>query len=190
MKKIIMLGLVFAVMFGICSVQTVNAANTDNSVVKEAIQKYKDKNYIGCISDLKQYTEKASATAVAWYYLGSSYMNIAMQQEAYEAYDKVIALNSVPKLTSYAIQAELCMQDKENCKYKDFTTDEIKQLKANPMEFLKEYAAKQVPQGKDPQTEDIEKLIKGMYPNNMNPKVMEFIQQERTKIRQNQINSK
>lgn len=188
MKKILLLGIVFTIMAGWFGAVTASAA-TDNTLIKEAIRKYKAKNYIGCISDLKMYTENDQYNAVAWYYLGNSYMNIAMQQEAYAAYDKVIELNTVPKLTSYSIQAELCMQNAANCKYQNFTKEEIKLLKANPTEFLQTYAQRQLAPQKDPETEDIELLIKGTYSNNIHPKAMEFIQQERTKIKQNQINA-
>ena len=147
-----------------------------------------DKNYIGCISDLRQYVEYDRSNAVAWYYLGSSYMNIAMRDEAFEAYENVISLNTVPKLTSYAIQAELCMQNTENCEYKNFTKDEIKQLKSNPTQFLAEYAAKQVEPKKTPEVQDIEKLIHGGYGSTVHPNAGRFIEQERMKIKQNTIN--
>ena len=127
--------------------------------------------------------------AVAWYYLGSAYMNIAMKQEAFDAYEKVIALNTVPKLTSYSIQAELCMQDPNNCRYRNFTNEEIKQLKANPVEFIRTYETNRNIQTTDPETKEIEALIQGgNYGTRVHPSAQEFINQERTKIRQSQIN--
>ena len=191
MKKILMLGLILTVIINFCVIQQAESAETANQqMIKDAIAKYKDKNYIGCISDLKMYTDKDTSNAVAWYYLGNSYMNIAMQQEAYAAFDKVIALNTVPKLTSYSIQAELCMQNKDNCNYKDFTYEEINQLKKDPMSFLHAYKAKQVLPKKDAETEDIERLINGGYPQNIHPSALNFIQQERSNIKATQINEK
>ena len=211
MKKILMIGLVIFMTGYVSSanadttVKTLNynpAPNSDSFLIntttlyrndaeiREAIKKYKAKNFAGCISDLKIYTSKDPSSAIAWYYLGNSYMNIAMLQDAYAAYDKVIALNTVPKLTSYAIQAELCMQNKENCQYKDFTKEEIKALKANPTGFLQAYKEKQVAPQKDPRDEEIEKLIKGGYPYNIHPKAKEFIDQEKTRIKQTQINDR
>ncbi len=191
MKRILMSGLVLLLIMNFCSIQQSFAADTvNNQMIKDAIAKYKEKNYIGCISDLKMYTDKDTSNAVAWYYLGSSYMNIAMQQEAYAAFDKVISLNTVPKLTSYSIQAELCMQNKDNCSYKDFTYEEIKELKKDPMTFLQAYKAKQVVPQKDAQTEEIERLINGGYASNIHPKALQFINQERTNIKQTQINEK
>ncbi len=173
-------------------IQPVNAAEStaknDSGTVKNAIKKYKDKNYVGCISDLKIYTEQDPKSSIAWYYLGNAYMNIAMNEEAFEAFDKVIELNDVPKLTSYSIQAELCMKDKVNCSYKDFTKDEIKSLKADPQGFLQAYNAKKAVPKVDAQSQEIEKLINGSYPNNIHPSAMQFINQEKTKIKQTKIN--
>ena len=187
MKKIMMLGLVLTVIIGF-SVQQVFAA-VNNAMIREAINKYKAKNYVGCISDLRLYTSEDNSNAVAWYYLGSAYMNIAMQQEAFAAYDKVIALNTVPKLTSYAIQAELCMQNPSNCRYQNFTNEEIKQLKANPVGFLQSYEASKNVQTNDPETKEIEALIQsGGYGSSIHRDARAFIDQERTKIKQSQIN--
>ncbi len=193
MKKIFLLGLVFTFMFGFCSIAQASVEDTEekisnNAIIKEAITKYKDKNYIGCISDLRLYTEKDPSNAVAWYYLGSSYMNVAMKQEAHAAYEKVISLNSVPKLTSYSIQAEICMENPQRCKYQDFTNDEIKKLRANPNEFLEQYFAKQNNTTKDADTVEIEKLIKGNYYNNIHPTAKKFIDDEKTRMKQNEIN--
>ncbi len=188
MKKSLMLGLIIMVTLGFCGINNAFAA-VNNGMIKSAINKYKAKNYVGCISDLRMYTDEDKMNAVAWYYLGSAYMNISMKQEAYDAYERVIALNTVPKLTSYAIQAELCMQDSSNCRYRNFTNEEIKQLRANPLEFMKTYEANRNIQTIDPETKEIEALINsGTYGSRVHPSAQEFINQERTKIRQSQIN--
>lgn len=188
MKKGFVLGLVCFTVISICGIQLAFAS--DSSVITGAIEKYKKKNYLGCISDLNLFTEKDTTNAVAWYYLGSAYMNISMNTEAHAAFEKVIELNTVPKLTSYAIQAELCMESKEKCKYENFTLAEIKKLKADPTNFLKEYFEKknEVVE-KDPQTVQIENLIKGSYANHIHPDAQEFIRQERLKMKQNEINA-
>ena len=143
MKKLLICALIMSVISIFCFAPDTKAAENDKQVIKEAIAKYKAKNYLGCISDLKMYTAKETNNAVAWYYLGTSYMNIAMLGEAQDAFDKVIELNTVPQLTSYSIQAKLCMENQEKCKYQDFTYDEIKQLKSDPVKFLDSFLAKQ-----------------------------------------------
>jgi tetratricopeptide (TPR) repeat protein len=134
------------------------------------------------------YTEKDPSNAVAWYYLGNAYMNIAMKQDAHNAYEKVIALNTVPKLTSYSIQAELCMENSAKCKYQDFTSDEIKKLKADPSGFLQAYFANMNATTKDQNVVEIENLINGSYGQNIHPSALEFIRQEEAKMKQNEIN--
>lgn len=198
MKKIFILGLVFSLILTANSFQYVFSAENDSKVVnesdakviKEAIKKYKEKNYVGCISDLRLYTEKDPSNAVAWYYLGNSYMNISMKPDAHAAFEKVIALNTVPKLTSYSIQAQICMENVTKCEYRNFTYEEIKQLKANPTSFMDEYFSKlNTKPVKDAETIEIEKLINGSYPNNMAPEAREFIRQERAKMKTTEINN-
>ena len=189
MKKILFAVLILTVtgLYGIAA--QVSTSNIDNKTIKDAISKYKQKNYIGCISDLKAYTAKDVTSAVAWYYLGSSYMKIAMTDEAHEAFNKTIELNTVPILTSYAIQAQMCMENNEKCKYKDFTYDEIKKLKADPVAFMVEYNQKKEAVPHKQTDVEIDKLIKGAYSNNLHPSARDFIMQERAKMKQNEINS-
>ena len=161
----------------------------DPGAIREAISKYKDKNYVGCISDLRIYTEKDPSSVVAWYYLGNSYMKIAMLQEANEAYNRVISINTVPVLTSYSIQAQMCMQDTTKCEYQNFSYDEIKELRKNPTNFLAEYLSKMHNQNANADTVEIEKLINGSYPNHLHPDAKNFIIEEKTKIQQNSYNN-
>lgn len=179
------------VLSGLCNIATATekVQEMDPGAIKAAIAKYKEKNYIGCISDLKMYTEKDPSSAIAWYYLGNSYMKIAMQQEANEAYSNVININSVPILTSYSIQAQMCMQDPAKCEYQNFSYDQIKELRKNPTEFLTEYFANIQNKGADAESVEIEKLINGSYPNKMHPDARNFILEEKTKIRQNVYNN-
>lgn len=190
MKKLFIAGLMIAVLGGLFN--TVFALEQvkemDPGAIKGAITKYKDRNYVGCISDLRMYTEKDPSSAIAWYYLGNSYMKISMQQEANEAYNRVVSLNTVPILTSYSIQAQMCMQDPTKCEYQNFSYDEIKELRRNPSEFISQFLASQQNKETDANTVEIEKLINGSYSNNMHPDAKTFIMQEKTKMRQNEIN--
>lgn len=191
MKKLFILITALAIIstYGIQSVLA--ASNADNKeIIKGAIAKYKNKNYIGCISDLRLYTIADPTNAVAWYYLGSSYMNIAMKPDAHQAFDRVIQLDTTPKLTSYAIQAKICMENPTKCEYKDFTYEQISQLKADPVAFLDQYnASLNVEEPKDVGEVEIEKLINGYYSNNIHPNARDFIMQERTKMKQYEMNT-
>ncbi len=189
MKKLFILGLVFSIIGLFCNSNVAQAASDNAEVIKGAIEKYKNKNYLGCISDLKMETAKDPASTISWYYLGNAYMNIAMKTEAHEAFDKVVQLNTVPKLTSYSIQAKICMENPARCTYQDFNKDQIAQLRLDPNGFLESFFSNLNNQTKSQTDIEIEKLINGGYGGNLHPEAREVIMQERTKIEQNTINT-
>jgi len=190
MKKLFILGLVFLIISIIGVSNIAKADTTDTQTVKGAIEKYKNKNFLGCISDLRVITDKDKTNTVAWYYLGNAYMHISMKDDAHQAFDKVVSLNTVPKLTSYAIQAKLCMENSQKCTYQDFTREEIAKLRQNPVEFLDQYFENLNSQTKNQEDVEIEKLIDGGYNNNIHPEASEVILQERTKIEQSKSNKR
>ena len=118
-------------------------------------------------------------------------MNIAMVNEANEAFDKVINLNTNSKMTSYAIQAQLCMRNPVGCRYENFTASEVRKLKENPSGFINDYyKALRMKSVKTDDVIQIENLINGTYINNIHPDAHDFILTERAKIKAAQINSK
>lgn len=186
MKKLFIIGMILTLatgMFGTAFAE--GTKEMDPGAIRAAIAKYKQRNFIGCISDLRMYTEKDPSSAVAWYYLGNSYMNISMLAEANDAYSRVVSINTVPILTSYSIQAQMCMQDPTKCKYQNFNADQIKDLRKNPSEFFAQYMADIQSQNSDTQAIEIEKLINGEFANNMHPEAKTFIQEEQSKMQQN-----
>ncbi len=184
MKRFLIIGA--AVLFMMSTMQYASAISAeDSNTIKGAIAEYKAGNYLGCISNLKLYLEEDPTNVVAWYYLGNAYMKIAMKPEAHEAFDRVVQINSVPKLTSYSIQAKMCMENSVKCVYQNFTDEEIRELRANPSEFLTEYFAKMnSADDKSVDTVEIEKLINGMYGNNVHPEAQNFIIQQKTQSKQ------
>lgn len=190
MKKLFILGLVFSITAMFCIAENVQASSSETHVIKDAIEKYKNKNYLGCISLLRMETEKDPSNTIAWYYLGNAYMNIAMKPDAHDAFDRVVMLNTVPKLTSYAIQAKLCMENNQKCEYHEFTKDEISLLRQNPVAFLDTYFANLNNKQKSEAEIEIEKLIQGGYHGRLHPDASEVILQERAKIDQSRANNK
>ena len=165
------------------------------AIIKGAIDKYKAKNYIGCISDLKLYTEHDASNAIAWYYLGNSYMKISMKEDATKAFDKAIELDTVPQVTSYSIQAKLCMEDPMNCKYQVFSFDDILKLKLDPKNFIAETLAPKVenvelPKVKNPFNEEINKLIEHQYGSDIHPEAQNIVDQEKLREQQERINAR
>ena len=185
MKKLIIFGIMLSLLTGIyMSAYSEDKTTTAGKAeIKAAIAKYKQKNYLGCISDLREYVKKDPANAAAWYYLGNAYMNISMKKDAQYAFEQVIVLNTIPKLTSYAIQAKLCMETPTDCKYYNLNKKEIASLKENPAEFIKTYEQEKMKSNiKNPEETEIEKLIKGGYGNKVHPQAREVIQIEQANI--------
>ena len=118
------------------------AANLCPQAVRVAINKYKAQDYIGCIQDLEEYSEDDPSNAVAYYYTGIAYMNVGMRDKSIEAFNKVATINSVPILSSYAIQATNCMNNSiVPCKYKKYSKAEIEELVQDPAAFFAKKAA-------------------------------------------------
>ncbi len=189
MKKFITIGIVLSLMIGCYTIANGAETQSDTKALKAAIAKYKNKNFLGCISDLRQYVAKDQSDAAAWYYLGNAYMNISMIKDAHYAFDKVIQLNTIPQLTSYSIQAKLCMENPVKCQYYTFNKQEIAKLKADPKKFLTEYVNSKNLQVKNTEQQEIDKLIKGGYGSKIHPSAQNVILQEHTNMKQNEINN-
>lgn len=163
--------------------------------VKAAISKYKHADYIGCIQDLEEYTENDPSNAIAYYYTGLAYMKVGLKNNAMSALQKVSTINTVPKLTSYAIQATHCMQNDINpCSYKKLSETQIDKLVKDPEGFFAALSGDNPEQqdeqhgdpGEDP---DIVKLINGDYPSNIHPDANRTIQEARLIQEQERVNS-
>jgi len=80
-----------------------------------AIAKYKQKNYTGCIQDLKPIVEKDENNVIAQYYLGIAYAQLGMKNEARTAYQKVVDSDSDVKLVDYSKKALACLDGRPEC---------------------------------------------------------------------------
>jgi len=87
-----------------------------SSALSSAIQKYKSKNYVGCIQDTMDLTKKDPSNAVAYYYMAISYARIGNRDKALDAYQKVIDLSTNTTLVEYAQKGTTCINDPEACK--------------------------------------------------------------------------
>lgn len=161
--------------------------------VRVAIKKYKAQDYVGCIQDLEDYSDTDPSNTVAYYYTGIAYMKVGMKNKAIEAFHKVSTINSVPILSSYAIQATNCMNTGINpCVYKKFSKEDIEEMVANPAEFFAKKA--QEPEDKAEtvkidDTTDIDKLIQGVYPEDIHPDANKVIQETRLIQEQERVNA-
>ncbi|MGN0005099.1 MAG: hypothetical protein ACI37Z_03920 [Candidatus Gastranaerophilaceae bacterium] len=169
------------------------AADLCPKSVRVAINKYKAQDYIGCIQDLEEYSEEDPSNAVAYYYTGIAYMNVGMRDKSIEAFNKVATINSVPLLSSYALQATNCMNnDIKPCKYKKYSKSEIDELVQNPAAFFEKKASEPedvAPEASIEDTTDIDRLIQGKYPDNIHPDARKVIQETKLQQEQDRLNA-
>lgn len=88
--------------------------------IKSAVAKYKAGNYSGCLQELFSLVQKEPANAVAYYYMAMAFTYIDMQNEAIDAYNKVIALNSNAYLTNFAEKGRDCLTGGPKCAKENF----------------------------------------------------------------------
>ena len=190
LKKIL---IIFIIMVGI-GLEAISESVYCPQVVKSAISKYKAQDYVGCIQDLEDYSDEDPSNVVAYYYTGIAYMQIGMKDKAIEAFHKVATINSVPLLSSYAIQATNCMNmNIVNCAYKKYSKTEIEEMVANPTEFFAKKAAEPEQENKPVEStediSDIDRLIQGSYPENIHPDANKVIQETRLLQEQERVNA-
>ncbi len=95
---------------------TAYSAQVSNAQIKQAINKYKTKNYIGCLQDTEDIIRKDPSNAFAYYYQALAYTQLGKTDEAIDAYNKVISLNNVAVLVDNAGKGIKCLEGKEGCK--------------------------------------------------------------------------
>ena len=159
--------------------------------VKLAISKYKGGDYLGCIQDMEEYTAEDPTNAVAYYYMGIAYMKIGLKDNAIESLQKVSTINSIPKLSSYAIQATRCMQKNITpCTYKNYSDNQLENLIKDPRSFFDTYAGDG--NGGDISEDiedDMDRLFNGSYPSNIHPDANKVIQETRLIQEQERVNT-
>lgn len=94
---------------------TCSWATSDSAAVKYAVKKYQTGNYSGCIQDCLNITYHNPKNALAYYYLAMAYTQAGNQEKALTYYNKVISLNSTPKLTEYATRGVTCLTSPVDC---------------------------------------------------------------------------
>lgn len=122
MKKLI-LGIAITTL--LASTLSAYAAPVSNAEIKEAVRKYKAKNYVGCLQDTQAIVKKDPTNAAAFYYQGLAYSQLGKKSEATDAYTKVINLNSNASLVDYATKGVSCLNGEEGCKPKEEAEDEM-----------------------------------------------------------------
>lgn len=174
MKKILLTALLICFVSGI-NIETQATSRSYHPSVNVAINKYKMKNYVGCIQDLKTLEKRDPSNVIIHYYLADAYMKIGDTANATSQFDKVIALNSVPSLTSYSIQAKNCMSGTSDCKYVKLNSDQVGELIKDPQNYINTIKDKTVTNTVSNDNAEIEKLIRGKYNSRIHPEANKVI---------------
>ena len=75
------------------------------SFVYQAINKYKNKNYTGCIQDMDYIIQKGRPSDIVYYYRAISYSQLGIPEKARESYDAARNISRNRVLIDYATQA-------------------------------------------------------------------------------------
>lgn len=95
---------------------TVFSQSTNAETISAGISKYKKKNYVGCVQDMKAIIKKDPTNAMAYYYLGLANVQLGLNDEAKDAYSKVETLSTNAKLKEYASMGIACIDEPDKCK--------------------------------------------------------------------------
>lgn len=104
------------------------------SFVYQAINKYKNKNYTGCIQDMDYIIQKGRPSDIVYYYRAISYSQLGIPEKARESYDAARNISSNRVLIDYATQAINCIDDATLCDANLDDSDITKFIKSN--EFM------------------------------------------------------
>lgn len=168
MKKMLFTALLICFIAG-TGIDALAASTAYNSQIGIAINKYKMRNYVGCIQDLQIIEKKDPSNVVVHYYLASALMQIGATDKASAEFDKVISLNTVPGLTSYSIQAKNCLGGTGKCEYVKLNADQIPNLISDPQNYINALKEKTLNGAVSPDNQEIDKLINGKYNSNIHP---------------------
>ena len=86
-----------------------------SSFLYNAINKYKQKNYTGCIQDMDYIIQKGRPSDLVYYYKAISYAQLGMPDQARQAYEAAASISSNRVLIDYANQAMMCIDDPTVC---------------------------------------------------------------------------
>ncbi len=87
----------------------------DNALIESLINKYKEKNYVGCIQEAQAKMQQDNPNPVAMYYMALSYTQIGDVKAALDIYDAILKLKPGDTLTECAIRGRDCLIGGPSC---------------------------------------------------------------------------
>ncbi len=101
--------------FSFMSTNFALAQQNQDYQIKNLINKYKGQNYLGCIDTSNKIIEQNPSNIFAYYYKGLAYIQLGKKEEATQALEQVINLNSNATLVEYATKATACINNPDDC---------------------------------------------------------------------------
>ncbi len=114
MKKITGIFLIFTLAASMCASYAASEKNVSSSMY-EAMNKYRQKNYVGCVQDTKRMIDNGKPSDLAYYYQAISYARLGMANEAKEAYTKAAEVSKNKAIINYANQGLQCINNPSSC---------------------------------------------------------------------------
>ncbi len=81
----------------------------DPALIESLIEKYKEKNYVGCIQEAQSKMKQDNPNPVAMYYMALSYTQIGDVKAALDLYDAILKLKPSDTLTECAVRGRDCL---------------------------------------------------------------------------------
>ena len=123
MLKKIIISFIFVV-----SMTSLAYADNGQELLVKGVKQYKNGDYLGTIQTMESVIKDNPGNAIAYYYMGISYVQIGKPIEAEAAYDKVIAIDPVSQLATLAETGK--KQLKPNAKKKEKKKEESDFMKS------------------------------------------------------------
>lgn len=150
-----------------------------NANIDSAIEKYKNKNYSGCLQELFSLVKQDPSNALAYYYMAMAYTYVDMQADAIEAYEKVISLNPNSQLVSYATRGRDCLTGGPTCP--GATVEGMTEGASNGETSSNQNSATE-------QANELDAFINAPYGNGLSPQLNEEMRKKELKNIQKEIN--
>lgn len=81
----------------------------DPALIESLIEKYKEKNYVGCIQEAQSKMQQDNPNPVAMYYMALSYTQIGDVKAALDLYDEILKLKPSDTLAECAVRGRDCL---------------------------------------------------------------------------------
>lgn len=88
---------------------TIPGSLQDTALIESLIEKYKEKNYVGCIQEAQAKMQQDNPNPVAMYYMALSYTQIGDVKAALDLYDEILRLKPSETLSECAIRGRDCL---------------------------------------------------------------------------------